>query len=152
MRVGARAHVSVYICSFALLGSCFMSHVSCHMFHVTCFMSHVSWSMEFFFMVHVSRFIVHVSLFMFHVSSFMAHASWFMAHGPCLELAEGRLQTAVKPNTQRHVHAHRCFTRSPFVCEHRYGKDRVHNALHVTDLAEDSIPECLYFFDLLQRS
>ena len=34
----------------------------------------------------------------------------------------------------------------------RYGVDRVKNALHVTDLVEDSVPECLYFFDLLQRS
>eukprot|EP00619_Florenciella_sp_RCC1007_P015063 CAMPEP_0205907752 /NCGR_PEP_ID=MMETSP1325-20131115/2760_1 /ASSEMBLY_ACC=CAM_ASM_000708 /TAXON_ID=236786 /ORGANISM="Florenciella sp., Strain RCC1007" /LENGTH=364 /DNA_ID=CAMNT_0053273885 /DNA_START=96 /DNA_END=1190 /DNA_ORIENTATION=+ len=33
-----------------------------------------------------------------------------------------------------------------------YGVNRVMNALHVTDLVEDAVPECLYFFDLLQRS
>jgi len=34
----------------------------------------------------------------------------------------------------------------------QYGVNRVLNALHCTDLVEDSVPECLYFFDLLQRS
>jgi len=34
----------------------------------------------------------------------------------------------------------------------RFGTNRVENALHVTDLPEDAVSECLYFFDLLQRS
>jgi nucleoside-diphosphate kinase len=34
----------------------------------------------------------------------------------------------------------------------RYGVDKVKNAVHCTDLAEDATLECEYFFDILQRS
>ncbi len=31
----------------------------------------------------------------------------------------------------------------------RYGVDRIMNAIHCTDLPEDGVPECEYFFSLL---
>jgi nucleoside-diphosphate kinase len=33
----------------------------------------------------------------------------------------------------------------------RFGHDRVRNAVHCTDLAEDGVLECEYFFDLLSK-
>ena len=33
-----------------------------------------------------------------------------------------------------------------------FGVDRVQNAIHVTDLAEDTIEECSYFFQLLNQA
>ncbi|CAM9926988.1 unnamed protein product, partial [Heterosigma akashiwo] len=39
----------------------------------------------------------------------------------------------------------------PATLRAKYGEDRVRNAVHCTDLPEDGVPECQYFFDLLQR-
>jgi nucleoside-diphosphate kinase len=33
----------------------------------------------------------------------------------------------------------------------KFGKNRTENAIHCTDLAEDGIPECAYFFDILHQ-
>ena len=32
----------------------------------------------------------------------------------------------------------------------KFGQDRVRNAIHCTDLAEDGVVECEYFFNILQ--
>ncbi|TMW59931.1 hypothetical protein Poli38472_005000 [Pythium oligandrum] len=39
----------------------------------------------------------------------------------------------------------------PHTIRARYGHDRVRNAVHCTDLAEDGILECEYFFDILSK-
>jgi nucleoside-diphosphate kinase len=39
----------------------------------------------------------------------------------------------------------------PHTLRARYGQDRVRNALHCTDLPEDGVSECEYFFDILSR-
>lgn len=39
----------------------------------------------------------------------------------------------------------------PHTLRAKYGHDRVHNAVHCTDLPEDGIAECEYFFDILSR-
>jgi hypothetical protein len=33
----------------------------------------------------------------------------------------------------------------------KFGQDRVRNAVHCTDLPEDGVLECKYFFDILQQ-
>jgi nucleoside-diphosphate kinase len=33
----------------------------------------------------------------------------------------------------------------------KFGVDKVHNAVHCTDLPEDAVSECQYFFELLQN-
>ncbi|KAG9411841.1 hypothetical protein AC1031_017470 [Aphanomyces cochlioides] len=39
----------------------------------------------------------------------------------------------------------------PSTIRARFGIDRVHNAIHCTDLPEDGVLECQYFFDILAR-
>lgn len=39
----------------------------------------------------------------------------------------------------------------PNTIRSKFGLDRVRNAVHVTDLAEDSVIECEYFFNMLQN-
>ncbi|RHZ38553.1 hypothetical protein DYB26_011012, partial [Aphanomyces astaci] len=39
----------------------------------------------------------------------------------------------------------------PSTIRARFGTDRVHNAVHCTDLSEDGALESQYFFDILAR-
>lgn len=41
-------------------------------------------------------------------------------------------------------------TLRPDTIRARYGEDRVCNAMHCTDLPEDGVIECEYFFSILQ--
>lgn len=47
------------------------------------------------------------------------------------------------PDTARHSH--------PGTIRGKYGTDKVRNAVHCTDLAEDGVLECEYFFSILQK-